>query len=351
MKNAGPTVNDTGALQSDDTSVSAGTDVASPWDIDMAIRWEKIPNPTPLDWIGLYVVGAADESYVTYLYTNGKTSGSVGSLTIPQTTEPGTYELRLFSNNGYTRLATSDIIGLFGHSRVSASRNTYRPGDQVKFVWRDIVHENPLDWIGLYEVGSADESYLAYVYTDGHEDGSGSLTIPAKTEPGHYELRLFSRNSYTRLANTHDIRPFARTGFGVEAAARLKLDIGTVKLGGKVISSWEGIPNPTSKDWIGLYERAAADESYITYVYTNGQRTGSTSLTVPAKSEPGSYELRLFSNNGYTRLATTGAISAIGAASLTASPLHVAIPDPPLPPLPKAPGVKSGVSGSSRSNW
>src|SRR5437868_5301384 len=65
-----------------------------------------------------------------------------------------------------------------------------------------------------------------------------------------------------------------------------------------VSATWAGIAAPTATDWIGLYVSGAADSAFVSYVYTNGNASGSTSLTVPANAAAGAYELRLFSNNG-----------------------------------------------------
>ena len=49
-----------------------------------------------------------DGRRVVWAYTDGSVAGSL-VLTVPTGALPGTtYELRLFSNNSYTRLATSD---------------------------------------------------------------------------------------------------------------------------------------------------------------------------------------------------------------------------------------------------
>ena len=55
-------------------------------------------------WIGIFPVGAADTAYRDWDYTDGATSGTM-VLNVPAT--PGTYELRMFADNGYTRIATS----------------------------------------------------------------------------------------------------------------------------------------------------------------------------------------------------------------------------------------------------
>lgn len=71
--------------------------------------WANIPSPTATDWLGLYTSGASDTAYLAWRYTTGTASGNV-PFTIPGTLTPGTYELRLLSNNGFTRLATSNAF-------------------------------------------------------------------------------------------------------------------------------------------------------------------------------------------------------------------------------------------------
>ena len=55
-------------------------------------------------WIGIFPVAAGDNAYRDYEYTGGATSGTV-VLHVPGT--PGTYDLRMFQDIGYTRIATS----------------------------------------------------------------------------------------------------------------------------------------------------------------------------------------------------------------------------------------------------
>src|SRR5204862_1064709 len=59
------------------------------------------------NWIGLYKVGDPDTAYRWWRYTGGAASGSF-SLTAPAT--PGAYEFRMFTNNGYTKVATSSTV-------------------------------------------------------------------------------------------------------------------------------------------------------------------------------------------------------------------------------------------------
>jgi hypothetical protein len=75
----------------------------------LTASWSGITAPTSTDWIGLSAVGAPNSAIVAWRYTQGAASGSL-ALTVPWSTAPGPYELRLSANNSYTRLATSGTI-------------------------------------------------------------------------------------------------------------------------------------------------------------------------------------------------------------------------------------------------
>ncbi len=78
------------------------------------VTWGQIPNPSSLDWIGLFIPGSSDTAYIDYLYvgcslTPPAASGTC-SFPIPVQRNPGTYEFRLFSNGTYNRMATSNPV-------------------------------------------------------------------------------------------------------------------------------------------------------------------------------------------------------------------------------------------------
>src|SRR5205823_5751177 len=114
----------------------------------------------------------------------------------------------------------------------------------------------------------------------------------------------------------------------------------TVAQGATTTVSWSGIPSPTPKDWIGLYgSPGAADNAFLyTWRYTTGTAAGSVPLTIPLGTPAGNtYELRLFANDGFTRLATSG-------------PLTVPRPCGPRPPPPPRCGpTPPGSPSPSRS--
>lgn len=84
----------------------------------VTVTWSAIALPTSLDWIGLYVPGAGETSFREWIYLScSKSPGGAavnGScpFTVPHSLPNGTYELRLYTNNGFTRLATSNQFNI-----------------------------------------------------------------------------------------------------------------------------------------------------------------------------------------------------------------------------------------------
>jgi CSLREA domain-containing protein len=115
------------------------------------------------------------------------------------------------------------------------------------------------------------------------------------------------------------------------AAPSLSASPDVIPPGGTTTATWGGIDNPTSTDWIGFFAAGAADTAYLTFQYTGGGASGSISVGSPASIPPGSYELRLFANNTFTRLATSNPVMV---AAPTPSPTLTSVPSP-TPIIPK----------------
>lgn len=86
----------------------------------------------------------------------------------------------------------------------------------------------------------------------------------------------------------------------------------SIPAGGTLTATWNGIPSPTSTDWIGLYEPGTPNTSYIDWIYVSCSKSpgdasasGSCPFPVPPSLAPGTYELRLLANDGFTGLATS----------------------------------------------
>ena len=60
------------------------------------------------DWLALAAAGGADTSYLQWTYVGAGVATRTWTVTMPTT--PGTFEFRLFLNNGYSRAATSPPV-------------------------------------------------------------------------------------------------------------------------------------------------------------------------------------------------------------------------------------------------
>src|SRR5438874_1139628 len=83
-------------------------------------------------------------------------------------------------------------------------------------------------------------------------------------------------------------------------------------------------PTTNPKDWVGVWATGQPDSATTRIVskYTGGGASGSVSMTIPGGTAAGTYEIRLFANDSWTRLAVSNSftITAAGAVSLTAAP-------------------------------
>ena len=108
--------------------VTEATLTVSPTDLAagsaLSVTWSSIPGPSATDWLGMYKQGETDErNTVEWNYVNsttctkttgdGKASGTC-SFTLPTNIVTATYELRLYSNNTFTKLATSNLFTVKG---------------------------------------------------------------------------------------------------------------------------------------------------------------------------------------------------------------------------------------------
>jgi tartrate-resistant acid phosphatase type 5 len=86
----------------------------------------------------------------------------------------------------------------------------------------------------------------------------------------------------------------------------------TVAPGGTITATWSGIAAPSATDWIGLYTPGAANTAYIHWIYVScsqsagaARASGSCPFVAPSTVAPGTYQLRLLANDGFTLLATS----------------------------------------------
>jgi hypothetical protein len=252
--------------------------------------------------VGLYASAtAADSSFLASRPTNGLTSGSL-PLTVPRgTPTSGLYELRLFRGGGFTRLATSRRFAILLPT-LTVAQSGVPVGGSVRATWGGVLNPKGNDWIGLYLFSAAPDSAPLRTQVTNGQTTVDFLIPPFTPLASSYELRYFRSGAATSLATSNSFR--------VEQAD-LQVVPRTVAPGDPLSVAWSLVPSPTARDWIGLYSSpAASDRDHLTWRYTLPFSGGVVPLTMPASLPAGTaYEIRLFRNGGFTRLATSDPIT------------------------------------------
>jgi subtilisin family serine protease len=218
---------------------------------------------------------------------------------------------------------------------LTASPSSIAPGGTLTATWDRNASPTAANWIGLYQPGAANTAYLEWMYVScskspGSSQASGScpFVVPASLAPGVYELRLLANDGFTLLATSNSVTIAPTTKTFLTASPS------TISPGGTLSAAWQGIFSPTSTDWIGLYPANNPDfTAYIDWIYVSCSKTpgnaspsGSCPFDLPASLAPGTYVLRLFSNNGFSQLSASNnfTVTAGAATTLTASPSSIA---------------------------
>jgi hypothetical protein len=258
--------------------------------------WSNIGAPTAKDWFTIAATGAPENGYVAWAYTTGTGSGS-RDIVFPKWVAPGTYELRLYSNDTWKRLAVSNSFTVPAVT-LNIGPATVAPGGTLTVTWQNVGQPFKKDWFSLNPVGATDGNWLAWSYGSGQMDGSIPFALPVNLPPGTYNVRMYSNDTFKRLAISN---PITVTASGATVAVTPVAPAP----GGTLTASWRNIAAPTATDWVGVYSAGAADADYVTRIYTSGRATDHMLMTLPANISTGPYELRLFSNNSLTLLATS----------------------------------------------
>jgi 5-hydroxyisourate hydrolase-like protein (transthyretin family) len=298
-------------------SVLSPTVAASPSSLTpggtLTVSWQNIGAPTTQDWLTLNPVGAADANWLAWIYGTGRANDSA-LFPIPSNLPAGSYEVRLFSNGTFNRLAVSNTVTVTAPGPgLAASPALVAPNGTMTVSWQNIASPTPNDWIGVFPVGSSDTSYSARISTGGRASDRALIQLPGGLAAGSWELRLYSNNTFTRLASSNTFT-VGQPGISVNKAS--------VEPGGTVTVTWSGLPSPTPKDWYALIPQNGLDSNWYVWSYTTGTASGSGSLTIPATVPMGTYELRLYANDGFQRLAVSNLVTV--QPTVTVSPTPVA---------------------------
>jgi nitrous oxidase accessory protein len=151
------------------------------------------------DWIGLYRVGSGDDSPISRRYLDGTNSGT---LAFVMPSSAGTYEFRIFGDDGADRLAASGPIEVEASSgvRIKASPASVRSGEAITV---SFWGAKPNSAIGMYEMTRPDKYMLAMQWTRGRS--CGTMTFRAPSTPGRYDFRFFEDNVHRKLMGASNV--------------------------------------------------------------------------------------------------------------------------------------------------
>ena len=153
------------------------------------------------------------------------------------------------------------------------------------------------DWLAFAAGGAPDTSYLQWVYV-----GTGVTTRTWTVTPataGTYEFRLFLNGSYSRAATSPIVTATAPNPVLTVSA--------TMVTAGTPVTVTLNSGFGGSTDWLCLAAVGAPDATYLQWTYVGAGVTTRTWIVTPPGA--GTYQFRLFLNNGYTRAATSPTIT------------------------------------------
>jgi hypothetical protein len=253
---------------------------------------------------------------VDYTHTEQCGDPTVAAAAAPTPTPPVLPTPTPFAPPASARQPTAILGEQVTRPAATAAISAERHENTLTLSWTGIDEPNATDWFGVYRVGDTDTEYQDWDYLSctrvaDQARASGSCSISLPREPGPFQVRLFRGNGYTLLARS-DQFPGGSTG---AAQITLKVTPSTAPRGAVVNVEWRGIDAPTSTDWLGLYRAGDTDTQQVAWLYTgcaqvplDARQFGSCNLLLPTTLASGTYEVRLFSANGYRRLAVSGTI-------------------------------------------
>jgi subtilisin family serine protease len=247
------------------------------------------------DWLAFAPVTASNSSYTQFTYVGAGVTTRTWTVTTPLTS--GTYEFRLFRNNGYTRAATSPPISVVLSQNPVPTLTSLNPprvaaggaAFTLTVTGSGFVPASVIRWNGATRSTtyvSSTQLTAAIAASDVATAGSAQVSVfsPAPGGGSSAVLALAIAPPPSLTVSATNVAPGASV---------------TVTLTDGLGGAW---------DWLALASKTASDVNYIAYTYVGAGVTTRT-WTVVMPTTPGTYEFRLFLNNGYTRAATSAPIT------------------------------------------
>lgn len=186
------------------------------------------------------------------------------------------------------------VITLFA-AQITLNKATYTPQENIEITLANMPG-NEGDWVGIFPKDS--ESIWDNVKTWKHDGAvvDGTYILDG-VGAGEYEARVFLHNSYTQLA---------KSDFSVEEKSynvAVTTSKPTFEVGEGITVTLSNMPG-LEGDWVGVYPKDSNDswENILTWKHDGAVIDGTYTLD---SVEAGGYEVRVFLNNSFTRLAVT----------------------------------------------
>jgi len=245
-----------------------------------------------MDWIAFADASAPNTSFISYTYVGAGVTTRTWTVLTP--TAGGPYEFRLFLNNGYTRAATSPkvtvvppapvITALSPSTAVAGTSSLSLIAYGNNFTPTSVVRWNGSPRTTTYSTST--QLSAAISSADLAFAGSPQVTVFTPAPGGG-----------TSNAVTFTITP----------ALTLTVNPTSVAPGGLVTVTLTAGPGGAT-DWLAFATTSAANSSYVLWTYVGAGVTART-WTIAAPATAGTYEFRLFLNDGLTRAATSPTVT------------------------------------------
>jgi hypothetical protein len=304
------------------------------------------------DWVGLFPEGAPDTGFVAWQFLDGSTtppSAVVTSATLKFTapTIAGTYNVRLFANNASSirnvRVTTSGTITVpvptqptlmidsvsvaEGHEGMTTATFPVR---LVPTAAQTVT----VNYATGDQMATAGGDYVATSGTLTFSPGAGTQTIgiavigDRTAEPDETFIVTLSGGTNAVLAVAQGIGTVTNDD-AVRPPPALAVAATTLGLGDVITVAVSNGPGNRA-DWVGLYSRGTSDSAYIARKFLDGSNippaSGLTTATLSfdAPDTPGTFDVRLFSDNGSsTKVATSSPVTVQTLPTLTISSVSV----------------------------
>ena len=261
------------------------------------------------DWLALAAVGAPDTSVLQQTNVGAGVTSRTWTVTMPTTA--GAYEFRLFLDGGSSRVATSPPVVVDASMSPLPVATSLSPGQAIA----------GSGGFTLSVIGSGFASSSSVLWNG----ATRSTTFVSSTE-----LRATIAASDIAAAGAAQVAvqtppPGGGTSavltFTIKPPPSLAVSAATVNAGASVTVTLAGGLGGTN-DWLALAPVGSADSNVLQWTYVGaGVTTRTWTVTMPTTA--GAYEFRLFLNAGYTRAATSPAVT-VSPATLAVSITTVA---------------------------